>query len=213
MLKRNDRLLVIFLVITFLLACAPVAVATPLAPPTFDALSLNTIIAQTAGAAATQTFVLLPTFTPSPTITRTPTELPTSTPTAFLFIVPTSTVPSSTPTLEISSKPFACRLALQTPGDNTVLVRGMPFKAHWQVVNTGTFAWDANSADFRFVSGDELHTTTDAFDFDQSVPTGGVKDFIVEMEAPDQPGTYSTMWRINVGKEKFCSMKLTIIVN
>ena len=64
MLKRNYRMLAILLAIALLLACAPIAVATPPAPPTFDLLSLNTIIAQTAGAAATQTFVLQPTLTP-----------------------------------------------------------------------------------------------------------------------------------------------------
>jgi hypothetical protein len=211
MLKRNHRILAICLAIALLLACAPIAVATPPAPPTFDLLSLNTIIAQTAGAAATQTFVHQPTLTPSPTVTRTPTEVPSSTPT-FIFVLPTSTVPSSTPTLNVSADRFACRVVSQTPADNTVLVKGIPFKAHWQVINIGTLGWDENSLDYRYISGDKLHMTA-AYDFPQSVPTGGVIDLVVEMQAPDKPGTYQTTWKIAVGKERFCPMNLTIVVN
>jgi hypothetical protein len=212
MLKRNYRILAIFLAIALLLACAPIAVATPpVAPPTFDLLSLNTIIAQTAAVAATQTFVLLPTLTPSPTITKTPTEIPSSTPT-FIFVLSTPTVPSSTPTLNVSSERFACRVISQAPEDNSVLVKGIPFKAHWQVINIGTLGWDQNSLDYRYVSGDKLHMTS-AYDFNQSVPTGGVIDFFVEMQAPNQPGTYQTTWKIAIGKERFCTMNLTIVVN
>jgi hypothetical protein len=210
MLKQNYRMLAIFLVLALALACAPIAVATPPVPPTFDLLSLNTTIAQTAGAAATQTFVFLPTLTPSPTITKTPTEIPSSTPT-FVFILATPTVPSLTPTLDVASGPFVCRVISQAPADNAVLSRKEPFNAHWQVLNAGTFAWDSNSADYRYVSGDKLHKTS-AADFNQSVPTGGVVDFVVPMQAPNDPGTYTTTWKIALGKERFCSMSITIIV-
>jgi hypothetical protein len=211
MRKQNYRVLAIFFAIALLLACAPIAVATPPAPPTFDPLSLNTIIAQTAGAAATQTFVLQPTSTSMPTITRTPTEIPTSTPT-FLFSLFTPTVPSLTPTLDVSADPYVCRVISQVPADDSVLARGAAFQAHWQIMNIGTFAWDENSADYRYASGDRLHETG-AFDFDQSVPTGGVIDFVVEMRAPEEPGTYTTTWRITVGKERFCPMSIIIVVN
>ena len=210
MLKRNNRMLAICLVIVLLLACAPIAVATPPAPPTFDPLSLNTIIAQTAGAAATQTFVLQPTLTPSPTVTRTPTEVPSSTPT-FIFVLSTPTVPSSTPTLSVSADRFACRVVSQNPADNDVLVKGIPFKARWQVLNIGTSGWDENSLDYRYVGGDKMHMVS-IYDFNKSVPTGGVIDLVVEMQAPDKPGTYTTTWKIGVGKERFCPMSLTIVV-
>jgi hypothetical protein len=211
MLKQNHRMLAICIVIALLLACAPVAIATPPAPPTFDPLSLNTTIAQTAGAAATQTFVFQPTLTPSPTITRTPTEIPSSTPT-FIFILSTPTVPSSTPTLNVSAEPYACRITSQTPTNDSVLVKGIPFTTRWQVINSGTNGWDENSADYHYSSGDKLGNSG-AYDFDRSVPTGGVIDFVVEMKAPNDPGTYSTTWKVSVGKENFCPMKLTIVVN
>jgi hypothetical protein len=211
MLKRNYRMLAICLAIALLLACAPLAVATPPAPPTFDPLSLNTIIAQTAGAAATQTFVLQPTLTPAPTLTRTPTEIPSSTPT-FIFILSTPTAPSSTPTLDVSADPYACRVISTTPSNNTAFAKGTPFSTRWQVVNIGTRVWDENSADYRYAGGAKL-SKTDVYDFDRSVPTGGAIDFVVEMKAPNDSGTFSTTWQIASGKEKFCPMKLTIVVN
>ncbi len=211
MLERNYRTLVIFLAIVLLLACVPFTATTP-APPTFDLPSLNTVIAKTAGAAATQTFVQQPTLTPSPTITRTPTEVPSSTPT-FLYILPTPTVPSATPTLDLSAGPYGCRILLQYPADNAVFPRKAPFEAHWQVRNTGTSAWDVNSADYRYFGGDELHRTSAVYDFDQSVPTGGTVDFFVGMKAPDGPGIYSTKWLVSMGKERFCPMTITIVVN
>jgi hypothetical protein len=212
MLKQNYRMLAIFLAVALALACAPIAVATPPpAIPTLDLLLLNTTIAQTAGAAATQTFVNLPTLTPSPTATKTPTEVPSSTPT-FLFIIPTSTVPSSTPTLDASAGPYACRVVSQTPGDGTAFARKKPFEMHWLVLNTGTNAWDSNSADYRYVGGDQLHKQS-GYDFNQSVSVGGSVDLVVSMQAPDEPGTYTTKWQIALGKERFCTMSIKIVVN
>jgi hypothetical protein len=213
MLKQNYRKLVIFFAIALSLACAPIAVATPPAapPPTIDILLLNTTIAQTAGAAATQTFVLLPTLTPSPTVTRTPTEVPSSTPT-FLFIIPTSTVPSSTPTLDASAGPYACRVVSQTPGDGTAFPRKAPFEMHWLVLNTGTATWDINNADYRYLGGDQLHKVN-GYDFNQSVSPGSSVDLVVAMQAPGDPGTFTTKWQIASGKERFCTMSLRIVVN
>lgn len=208
MLKRNQRVLAIIFAIALLLACAPLA--TPIAPPTFDLLSINTNIAQTAGAAATQTFVLLPTLTITPTFTVAPTEIPSSTPT-FIFILPTSTVPSSTPTLDQSSDPYACRILSQSPVDEAGFVPGIAFQARWQVRNIGTQTWGVNTADYRYTGGTKLHKTS-VYDMSKSVPPGEEVDIFVEMWAPMDPGTYTTTWKIKVGKTEFCSMKVKIIV-
>jgi hypothetical protein len=211
MLKRNHRVLAILLVIALLLACAPIVLATPpAAPPTFDPFSLNTIIAQTAGAAATQTFVLQPTFTTVPTATKTPTEIPTSTPT-FLFVLSTPTVPSLTPTLEVSSDPFACRLASQNPANDTVIPAGADFATLWRIVNIGANGWDANSVDYHYLGGAKLHKES-VFDMPSSVPTGGQIDIIVNMKAPKEADTYTTTWSLRNGKGDFCKMRVTIIV-
>ncbi len=210
MLKRNCRMPAILVVIVLLLACAPVAVATPPAPPTFDPFSLNTIIAQTAGAAATQTFVLQPTLTPTVTLTRTPTEIPTSTPT-FLFILPTPTVPSLTPTLELSSSPYACRLVTQSPVNNSALGKGVDFAALWRVINVGANAWDENSVDYHYLSGEKMHKES-IYDLPNSVPTGGQIDIIVNMKTPKQSDVYLTTWTLRAAKKDFCKLQLTIEV-
>lgn len=211
MYKRDHRLPAILFVFAFLLACAPLAVATPsVAPPAFDPASLNTIIAQTVEAAATQTFISLPTFTPTVTVTRTPTEIPTSTPT-FLFSVATPTVPSSTPTLEISSNPFACRLSSQDPANNSIVAKNADFAVVWRVMNVGANAWDANSVDYHYFSGAKIHKTS-VYDLPNSVLTGGQIDIIVNMKAPKAEDTYTTTWSLRAGKQDFCKLHLTIEV-
>jgi len=208
MLKRNPRVLAILFAIILLLACAPFA--TPIAPPTIDLLSIDTSIAQTAGAAATQTFILLPTLTITPTFTPVSTEIPSSTPT-FIFILPTSTVPSSTPTLGLSSEPYNCLVLSQSPADDASFAAGINFQARWQVRNIGTQTWGVNSADIRYSSGTKFHRTP-ILDMNKAVPSGEEIDIFVEMWAPVDPGTYTTTWKIKVGKTEFCSMKLKIIV-
>lgn len=208
MLKRNPRVLAILFAIALMLACAPLA--TPSAPPTFDLLSINTSIAQTAGAAATQTFVLLPTATITQTFTPVPTEIPSSTPT-FIFILPTSTVPTSTPTQGLSSLQYDCQVLLQSPLDDTTIVAAQPFQAHWVVKNRGTEPWGTNSADIRYSSGSKLHRAP-VLDMEVAVLPGEKLDVNVNMWAPVDPGTYTTTWKIKVGKTEFCPMKVKIIV-
>jgi len=210
MLKQNYRMLAILFLFVLILACAPVGAATQPIPPTFDPFSLSTVIAQTAGAAATQTFVLLPTETPTPTLTKTPTEVPSFTPT-FLIIIVTPTVPSLTPTLEISSSPFACRLASQDPLEDSLVAKGREFAVIWRVINVGANAWDGNSVDYHYLNGEKIHKTS-AYDLPASVPTGGQIDIIVNMQAPKEEGSYRTTWTLRTGKKDFCKLKLTIVV-
>ena len=210
MLKQNYRMLAIFFAFALVLACVPIPVATPSAPPTLDVSALNTTIAQTAGAAATQTFVSLPTLTPTATPTRTPTEVPSLTPT-FLYLLASPTIPTSTPTLELSGGPYTCRVESQSPKEGTTFASNASFEAHWHVINTGTETWDANSADFRFASGDKLHKTG-VYDFSKSVATGESIDFTASMQAPADTGTYTTRWQIGLGEERFCPMVVKIVV-
>jgi hypothetical protein len=213
MLKRDYRMLAIFLGLALMLACVPISVPTPSVPPTLDVGLLNTTIAQTAAAAATQTFVLLPTSTPTPTATRTPTEVPSATPT-FLYLLFSPTVPTPTPTMttvDTTGEPFSCRVDSQTPKDKDVFAPGANFTTHWQVVNNGTSLWDANSADYRFVGGDTLHKQA-VYDFPKNVLPGGSVELTVAMQAPTDPGTYTTRWQISTGKDRFCSMGIRIVV-
>lgn len=204
------------IVTALVLACAPTLVPTSAPVPTFDPNSINTAIGLTAEAAATQTALMIPpTLTPTVTMFPSNTPPPSETPTpTFLFILPTATVPSSTPTVDTSGvgSQYACRVNSQTPADNTTFAQGASFDAHWVVTNIGTDAWDSNSVDYRFSNGDRIHKAA-IYDFSKSVAPGKQTEIVVDMKAPDSAGTYTTTWKINIGKNKFCSMNLTIIVN
>ena len=214
MVRKDYRTLVISFAMMLMFACAPV-LFSPAAPPTLDANSLNTVIAQTAGAAATQTAVLQPststlTFTPLPT--RSPTEVPSLTPT-FIFILPTNTVPTPTPTLNPTSSggTSSCEVVSQDPEDNTKFSPGADFDAHWVVRNTGSTTWDANSVDYRYASGDKIHQQA-VYDLPSNVAAGSKINLGVDMTAPDDAGTYTTRWQVRMAKTTLCTMRLTIIV-
>jgi len=220
MARRNYRVFSFLIVTVLVLACMPTLSPAPTQIPAFDPNSINTAIVLTAEAAATQTAILMPaTLTPSvtpfPTSTLPPSETPTPT---FIFILPTSTVPSATPTPEPTrdsatggGSSFDCRVDSQSPADNTVYTPGTDFDAAWEITNTGNDRWDANSADYRYVSGDKIHQA-EIYDFNKSVGAGKRTVIIVDMKAPASPGTYSTTWKIYIGKNKFCPMSVTIIV-
>jgi hypothetical protein len=212
MIKRNHRALAIFLVIALTFACAPLG--APSVPPTVELLPLDTAIAMTAGAAASQTAILQsPTFTPTIvlTATRLPTETPSPTPT-FIFVLSTPTVPSATPAPGSSGLEYDCRIISQSPVNGSGFGPAAEFDAFWQVMNMGTATWDGNSADYRYDSGDKIHKTG-IYDVNGSIPPGGIIDIVVRMKAPKDAGTYTTKWKIKIGKTEFCTMKLTIIVN
>jgi hypothetical protein len=213
MIQRNYRKYYFLITTAWVLACAAPALV-PVSAPTvsFDPNSINTSIAQTAGAAATQTVQNMPpTFTP--TITPSPTSTITETPTpTFVFLLATPTVPSETPTVGISDAKFACQVISQTPQNNSGITKGADFEARWQVTNIGQNTWDSANVDYRYVGGDKFHKAG-IYDLYSSVAPGGSTEIIAAMKAPADPGTYTTTWKITSGKTQFCTMNLTIVVN
>jgi hypothetical protein len=211
MAGRNKRTLALFTVLVVMLACAPGL--APAVPPTLDPSTINTVVAQTVAAAGTQTAILNPpTVTPSatPPPTKTPTEIPSPTVT-FIFILPTSTVPSPTSEPSLSEQEFDCNIVSQSPANNTPFGAGAVFEARWRVENIGTSNWNGDSTDYRYTGGDKIHTQS-IYDLPRSVPSTGQIDIVVDMKAPNNAGTYSTTWKLRIGKTEFCPMKLTIIV-
>lgn len=221
-MRRSYRVVSLLIATVLMLACVPTLKPASTQVPVFDPNSINTAIVQTAEAAATQTALLMPpsltpTVTSPPSITPPPSETPTAT---FIFILPTSTVPSATSTPEPtqessggsgSDSQYGCKILSQSPANNTTYAPGTSFNAAWEVKNTGNGKWDASSADYRYVSGDKIHQTA-IYDFSESVGVGKSTLLLVSMKAPDTRGNYSTTWKIVIGKSKFCTMKLTITV-
>jgi Ig-like domain from next to BRCA1 gene len=180
----------------------------PAAPPPG---AVNTIVVQTARAAASQTAAALPptltpTLTPSPT--RTPTLTPSPSPT-FLFLLSS---PTRTATLAASTGDLGCQLTDQTPADGSTLSKGQTFTATWTVDNIGQSGWDSASVDFVYVTGDKL-ATVKAVDLPKTVMPGGHVTLKVPMTAPTAAGSYKTAWTLQQGKNKpFCRLTLSIKV-
>jgi Ig-like domain from next to BRCA1 gene len=213
-MSRAMRILYGIVALVIMLACAPLTVPSTVAAPSFDPNSINTVIALTAGSAATQT-ALLSTATFTPTVTFLPTNTlqitETSTPT-FIFILATSTVPSSTPEDVRSDLDYDCRVNSQTPANNSGMNAGADFEARWQIKNIGQKDWSSENTDYHYTNGDKLYKVA-AYDLKSSVPTEGSTDVVVAMKAPSKSGTYSTTWKLKSGKTEFCTMKLTIVVH
>lgn len=214
MTRRSTRIFSFTAAAAFMLACVTPALfaPTPTPIPTFDTNALNLVIAQTANAAATQTALMMPpTFTP--TATPRPTSTITPTPTAtFYFVVATITVPPTQIPAGTSGLEYECQILSQTPQNNSVMARSSAFETRWLVANIGKAGWDQNNADYRYTGGNRLHKDS-IRDLDASVSPGGTIELIVNMQSPNEPGTYSTSWRITIGKNEFCPMDLTITVN
>jgi len=195
--------------VAFLLPAAPVF-------PTAAPGSVQTIVAGTAGAAQSQTAVLLPptfTRTATPTATRTASLTPTFTST-FVFRLRSATPgKTSTPTLapESISGDYSCKLLDQDPADGAKLDGKAIFDAVWEVRNTGSATWDEDNIDFAFFNGDKLHEQS-VYDLNNSVNSGESIRLIVDMVAPKAAGKYRTVWSLRSGNDDFCRVTLTINV-
>jgi hypothetical protein len=195
-----------------MLACMPSFMPGSAVAPTFDPNSINTLIVQTANAAATQTASVMPptmTFTNTLIPTKTPSMTPSPTPT-FIFRIPTATVPSNTPVAVSSGRKFDCQILGKHPEDNSHLAPKTDFTMIWTVANIGTEAWDTASADYHYKSGDKLQKTN-AYDLPFSVAPLAHGAISVDMRTPDSGGTFSTTWMLKVGKTEFCKMSITIL--
>jgi len=215
MLTRQTKFLFGFLAIVLIMACAPTLTSAPPAAPTLDPLAINRIIAQTANAASTQTAVAMPTSTQ----TEPPTQAPSSTasvePTitsTFIYIYTTPTnfvIPAFPNTFSpTSNRDYACEV-IDSPLDGTIYSPRKEFKVRWRLKNVGRREWDSDSVDFVYDTGDKFHKVSE-YDLGESLTIGYVAEFFVDMQAPKDPGTYTTYWALRIGTEKFCKVSLTI---
>ncbi|MFN3490668.1 MAG: NBR1-Ig-like domain-containing protein [Anaerolineales bacterium] len=209
MLPRKKTLTILFS-LALTLACVPTLPTTSAPIPTFDLNAPLTAIVLTANAAAAQTQQFAPpTLTATATPTRTPLPTETITPT-FVFFLPTSTVPPTQIPAGSSGKDLDCQIISQDPPENALITMQSQFTAKWIVANVGLKTWPSDNTDYRYFSGDKLHLQP-IYDFEKNIAAGDRVELTVAMQAPSQPGVYSTIWRITIGQESFCNMKITII--
>jgi len=196
------------------MACAPALSSVPTVP-TLDPDTINRIIGQTADAASTQTAAAVPTSTPTQTFTPTPhgTNTPQPTPTETLILIfetPTIFVlPPATITSTVSNKDYLCDV-LNSPTDGTIYSPRLEFKVRWRLKNVGRQKWDPEIVTFIYDYGDRFHKTS-SYNLDKTIEVGYVAELFVEMEAPKDPGTYTTHWALKINNgEKFCKVSFTI---
>jgi hypothetical protein len=162
-----------------------------------------------------------PTYTPLPSPTviyPTATLGPTPTPTYIYYsatpgtIIPTGTLP--TPTVNSASLAVGCNNLAFVRDVNipsgTVFEINQAFTKTWKVENTGTCDWKPL---YILVSagGDTLDGET--MRIQKSVQVGSWSELSVELNAPKEPGKYTSYWRLSDGQNMFgATLGVTIVV-
>jgi hypothetical protein len=159
--------------------------------------------------APTVTNTSAPTVTPISTNTALalPSPLATSTQQVLFYASPTPTGTFYTLTPSSSSLAVGCsNMALVrdvTIPSGTQMKPGETFTKTWQVANTGTCAW-VYSYSLALGSGERMsgngYRLSDRINV--PVPVGEWRQLSVEMQAPNEPGTYTSTWRVTNGDGK-----------
>jgi len=97
------------------------------------------------------------------------------------------------------------------PPNGTTFDARADFDAVWRVRNNGQSAWDRNSVDYIYLSGDQFHKVS-GYDLSANVQAGETVNLTVDMEAPRNAGTYTTRWTLRAGSNNFCTLSLSIVV-
>lgn len=201
------KLFLLFTTLVVLLACEIPVLSQPVVSEPAPG-SIETIIFQTAAAAQTQTAILLPPPTNTPTSTPPPTGTPTATATpteTFIFILPTSTKP-----FEPYSAGSNCELIALTPHMPVLAPREI-FETNWTLKNTGKELWLDRNIDLKHSGGTDMHKN-DVYDLPSNVPPDGQVVITVPMFAPRDPGTYTSNWVLSKKKSTLCKVSVTVIV-
>lgn len=198
----------------------------PLKPPaTVSPLILPSATATEPGLPPTWTPVPRATDPNQPQPAALPTLRPSSTPepTATRVILPTFT-PSLTVRITTVSGGGGgggsgggmgggnCDVVYQNPTDDTVYTAGTDFDMRWTLKNTSKESWRADSVDVSFVSGTDMHLGSNTRDLPYDVSSGGAVDILVDMEAPDNKGSYTSNWALMKGSTSVCRFFVVIKV-
>ena len=212
--NSTRKLTLSFMALLVMLACELPVLSTP-ASSNPESVSIETIIAGTGAAAQTQTSLVQPsatqTFTDTPRPTLPPSETPTPSSTStVIFIIPTSTVPTSTKQFEPHSAGSDCDWVDLVPFKPT-LNPGSSFDVQWTIKNTSSKAWGESDIDFKHTQGTDMHKK-DIYDLPQSVSPNSSIKLSVAMVAPNNSGTYTTTWSLKKSNKTLCTVTATVIV-
>jgi hypothetical protein len=188
--------------------------------PTIAPGAVNTLIAQTANAALTQTVAVLPSSTVTASVTPTRnTETPSPTATSTIIFVLPSDTPIIVPTLTnaslggsgSSSDNYACRIKQVSPPNGSSFSPREDFYLIWTVQNFGQKNWDRTNIDYIYSSGAKIHKIS-GYDLPKNLKVGNSIGLGVDARAPKDPGTYQTIWTLRVGSKTFCPLTFTLVV-
>lgn len=210
---QKTKLTIWFTALALVMACVPSLTTETV--PTVDPGAIDTLIVQTANAASSQTAAVLPSatmsWTPVPT-RNTETVTPTATSTViFVFFSPTPLVIPTFTASGSASDTYACQVISVSPPDGTSFPARQDFSAFWVVKNIGKKKWDRTTVNYAFASGDKFHTIS-SYDLSESLASGNIIELNADMQAPKDPGIYTTTWTLRAGKKTFCPLNLTIKV-
>lgn len=218
---KTKNFLMLLLAVS-LTACSlpgsPAAVPTQDVASTLDAVRTQAAETVAADIVSRVTATMPPTATLAPTATEmaSPTTAPSFTPVNTLPPLPTATntfIPA-TRTITPTSTPsdYTCSITASAPAVNAEYGKRGDFDGRWTLKNTGTQTWVTNDVDYRYVSGQKMHTGNDVYDIIKDVKTGESIDIIVDMMAPDSTGTFKTTWALTRNTRTLCELNVTIVV-
>lgn len=200
MLKRRlMRVQILLIVGTLLLAACGGGTVEGTGTPTQSVNEIQTKAVGTFSGALTLTAMVVPTGTPTATATAT----------AATQALATSTsgtpLSASTPGVPVSGSGGTSCYALTfvrdvSIPDNTQMDPGESFTKTWQVLNSGSCAWDAGFK-FQNTGGNAMSAT--ALVLPSSVASGATFDLAVPMTAPNAAGTVRGNWRMSTAAGEF----------
>ena len=173
--------------------------------PTPDIALIQTLAVATFQVGLTQTAMVLPTATQTPT--NTPLSLATFTPLA-------GGAPVASPTSGGSAGAAACYdltyVKDVTIPDNTQVTPGQSFTKTWLVQNSGSCAWEAGFI-FNVVGGEPMSGA--AITLNQAVEPGRQYEFSVQMVAPTgKTGELKGTWRLSDSNGNFFGDGVYVLV-
>jgi hypothetical protein len=110
-----------------------------------------------------------------------------------------------------ASSGLDCRLLWQSPRNGVRYKPKQEFTVGWNISNTGTVVWDADTVEFTYLAGARLHDY-DLVHLDTSVAPGQSVVVSVHMKAPTNSTRYTTYWSLRRGDTFFCRVQLSIYV-
>ncbi|MEN4041030.1 MAG: NBR1-Ig-like domain-containing protein [Anaerolineaceae bacterium] len=188
---------VVVVVILFIMIFAnPYTVANPFPPPTIPPrVVLPTL---------TPTLRSLPaTWTPAPGGSGSQNPNPDA-PEPVVFVATSTPPPTATgftlPTFTPTLTPTPTRTVdkalwiKQSPVDGAILSPGQDFDMTWTIKNIGANSWTQKYS-FAYARGANIHKQ-DRMTLNRPVGVDETVDLVVDMVAPNEPGEYSTAWRL-----------------